>query len=142
MIRLFPAALLILPLAEIAGFILVGRAIGVLATLALVVLSTLVGLMLLRAQRVRVSAALRGGMRDMTAPRLLGDAAYKSLAGVLLLIPGFVTDAVGLLLLLPPVRALIRLVIGRWWTVSATVYTPPDPGQRSIELDGDDWHRR
>jgi UPF0716 protein FxsA len=102
-----PIFLLALPLIEIAGFVLVGREIGVLATMALVLASALLGSILLRWQGFGVIARIR---RDIDAGRhpgrQLAHGVMILIAAILLIIPGFFTDIVGLLLFLPPVRDL------------------------------------
>lgn len=93
------------PLVEIAVFIQVGGLIGLWPTVALVLLTAVVGTSLLRAQGLatlgRAQASLARGEMPL---REVFDGACLLVAGVLLLTPGFVTDAVGLLLFLPPVR--------------------------------------
>lgn len=118
-------AVMALPFIEIALFIVVGEAIGVWATLALVALTTLLGVMTLRGQGPGALGNLRGtmsgalsGRQDPTGP--IFDRAMVLLAGGLLVLPGFLTDAVGLLLLLPPVRAAIEAAIRRRVTVLST----------------------
>lgn len=97
--------LLALPFLEIAGFVIVGREIGVLSTLALVVASGILGAILLRVQGFGVMTRVHQELDTGGDPsRELAHGAMILLAGVLLLIPGFVTDIIGLLLFLPPVR--------------------------------------
>jgi UPF0716 protein FxsA len=95
-------ALLALPLAELAAFIAVIVALGLLWALALQAASSLAGLMVLRhaggAHVSRVRAALDQGC--VTALRADGTGSLTLLAGILLLVPGFITDLVGLALLL------------------------------------------
>jgi UPF0716 protein FxsA len=133
-----------LPIVEIALFILVGGAIGVLPTLMLVVLAAIVGIGIVRMQGLTALARLqetvdRGG--DPVGP--IADGALKAIAGFLLVVPGFLTDALGLLLLLPPVRrALLRRGAARV-TVRATSYARARGRQaETIEADyeivGDD----
>lgn len=99
--------ILILPLLEIAGFVLVGSRIGALATVGLVIAAALLGAMLLRVQGLgalrRAQAQAQAGL---TPDREIVHGAMIVLAAVLLMIPGFITDIVGLLLFLPPVRDL------------------------------------
>lgn len=108
-IRFAPLLFLAFALAEIAGFIIVGRAVGVAATLGLIVLSGIVGVVLLRQQGFGVIARIR---EEAAAGRVPGgaiaDGAMIVVAGILLVIPGFITDIVGLLLFFPPVRAAIK----------------------------------
>ena len=97
-----------LPLLEIAIFIQVGEAIGVAATLAAVVLGTIVGVTVVRAQGIGVFNRLRQQVDSGQPPeRELFDAFCLLLAGFFVLIPGFFTDVLGILLLLPPVRGLL-----------------------------------
>ncbi len=105
---LIPLALLALPLVEIGVFIWVGGEIGVWPTLGLVVASILLGSVLLKRQTL---STLRAAQTEARAGRLpereIVHRAMIALAGILLILPGFVTDVVGLLLFLPPVRDLV-----------------------------------
>lgn len=98
----------LVPLVEIALFIQVGGWIGLWPTLGIVVVTAMIGTMLVRQQGVRAIAELRGSinaLRDPTEP--LAHGAMILFAGALLLTPGFFTDACGLALLVPPVRAAV-----------------------------------
>ncbi|MFB9149144.1 FxsA family protein [Roseovarius ramblicola] len=101
-------AFIVVPLIEIALFIEVGGLIGLWPTLAVVVLTAVIGTTLLRRQGLaemnRLRAAL-DGQGDPSAPLVHG--AMILFAGALLLTPGFFTDTVGFALLLPPVREVI-----------------------------------
>ncbi|HEY5286267.1 MAG TPA: FxsA family protein [Solirubrobacteraceae bacterium] len=106
--------LLVVPLIEVLAFIAVGLAIGWLAATALLLGISLIGWQLLRVQgraaidRVSLAAAER------RAPAAAGiDSALALLGALLLVIPGFLTDAIGALLLLPPTRMLTRRWISR-----------------------------
>lgn len=102
-----PLFLLALPFLEIAGFVIVGQKIGVLSTLALVIASGVLGAILLRTQGLGAMSRIRRELDAGGDPgREVAHGAMIMLAGVLLLIPGFVTDIIGLLLFLPPVRDL------------------------------------
>jgi UPF0716 protein FxsA len=93
------------PILEIALFIQVGGAIGIWATLAIVVLTALAGTTLMRIQGMQALSKLQRSVEQGGNP--VGPIAHGALilvAGVLLLTPGFFTDAVGLALLIPPVR--------------------------------------
>lgn len=99
-------ALLALPFLELAAFIAVAQAIGLLRALALLLATSLAGALVLRhaggnhIARVRL-AMNEGGITGLQAD---GVGALTILGGILLLIPGFITDVVGLLLLLAPLR--------------------------------------
>ena len=96
------------PLAEIAAFVLVGSQIGVLPTIGLVIPSGFVGILLLRIQGLGTLARIRAETDAGHVPgRDLGDAFMILLAGLLLLLPGFITDVLGILLFIPFVRGRI-----------------------------------
>jgi UPF0716 family protein affecting phage T7 exclusion len=102
---LIPLLILALPLIEIAGFVLVGGQVGVGATLGLTVLTAVVGLYALRFQGLSLPARARetfGHGEPPVAEALIELA--RAFGGLLLLIPGFFTDFIGILLLVPPVR--------------------------------------
>ncbi len=114
-------AVLALPLVEIGLFVTLGARLGLWLTLAWVLLTGVVGVLILRS--LSVSGAIRGredfveGFRGQMAEDPLSPIAHQALlgvAGLLLILPGFFTDALGLLLLVPPVRGmLIRLLASR-----------------------------
>lgn len=147
--------LLALPLAEIAGFVLVGRAVGVWATLALVILTSLLGVLILRRQGLQM---LRGLSAEGQQGRLPGEAVVDGamivVAGLLLLMPGFVTDIIGLALFLPPVRHLLWRTIGKRVVVVETggyggyssrgpsSETAAKPDGRVVDLSEEDFTRR
>lgn len=102
-------------LAEIAGFILVGKMIGVLATLGLVLFGMVAGSMLLRRQGL---ATLTKMQADLTAGKVparpLAEGAVLAAAALLIIVPGFVTDLVGIALFIPAVRGVLwRAIRGR-----------------------------
>jgi len=152
LLRFFPLALLALPLIEIALFIFVGRAIGVLPTLALVILAVIVGGLVLRQQGLSVLSGMRTNMSAGTLPgQTLFDGMALAIAAVFLIIPGFLGDFVAILLLLPPVRSwLYKSLTKRKTIVSSTAHYGgrPQPGAspldapKTIDLDDDDWQRK
>ncbi len=102
---LFAALFIILPLVEIALFIQVGGLIGTLPTVLLVVATAAAGIALLRHQGLATLRRAQDtlGRGEVPALSLLEGAALL-VAGALLLTPGFLTDALGFLLLIPPLR--------------------------------------
>jgi len=113
-------AFLCIPIAEIAVFIKAGQAIGVGWTLAIVVLTAVAGTALLRRQGLRVLSQTQQKLDRGELPvGEMFDGVCLLVAGVLLLTPGFITDSIGLLLFIPPVRRLLgtfvlmRLMKGR-----------------------------
>jgi len=106
------AAFIGVPLIEIAVFIQVGGAIGLGWTLLVVVATAVAGTWLLRAQGLATLRRARGQLDAGQLPaRELFDGVCLLFAGALLLTPGFVTDSLGLLLFVPPVRELLRQAI-------------------------------
>lgn len=103
--------ILLLPLIEIALFILVGSRIGIAPVLVLIVLSMFMGILVLRANQARAAAIMQHGLRNVSPGTFLAQGAFATIGGVLLLLPGFLTDSLGLLLLLPPVQRLVMRAI-------------------------------
>jgi len=103
--------LLLWPLAEIAGFAWIGGTIGVGPTLAFVLLSGILGLALLREAGLATLLELRRRAEkgETPVPAALHGMG-RILAGLLLAVPGFFSSALGVLLLLPPVRT----ALGAW----------------------------
>ena len=97
------------PLVELYVIIQVGQVIGVLPTLALLVVSAVLGSLLLRQQGRSAWRRFNAALDERRFPgREVADGLMIAVGGTLLLTPGFITDAVGLLLLVPPSRALVR----------------------------------
>lgn len=126
---------LLLPIVEIALFVVIGGKIGVGATLLWVVLSAVIGVALLRHESREAAQDLQQSlqqMRDLNRP--IGDRTLKMLGAVLLILPGFFTDFLGLLLLIPPVRHLLmRQVAARTRTTVSFGFTRPPYGARPDE---------
>lgn len=108
-------AFLLVPLIEIGLFIQVGGLIGLWPTLAIVVLTAILGTSLVRSQGRVAMGELRSSFADLNDPtEPLAHGAMIFVSGALLLTPGFFTDAVGFALLMPPVRrAVFRYVRSR-----------------------------
>lgn len=134
-------ALLLLPLAEIAAFVAVGREIGIVATLGLVLLGVVLGCLLIRSAGLEVFRAARAEMnagRD-PGPRIVRGF-LSVVAGILLIVPGFVTDAVALVLLLPPVhRRAWNLIRTRVRFAGGAPAGRPKPQTRVIDLERTDY---
>jgi UPF0716 protein FxsA len=147
--------IILLPLVEIALFIAVGGAIGLLPTLLLVVVAALAGGLILRWQGI---SAINDMRRTMGAGRLparaLADTMLLGFAGMLLFLPGFFTDIIALALLIPAVRTALYRFLGRRMKVvvatsdgtTTTSYRSRDSdrigSQETIELDDEDWRPR
>ena len=111
------------PLVELFLLIEVGKGIGALYTIGLCLLTAAIGSALLRQQGLQTLARARVNLDRGTLPAIeLIEGVALALGGVLLLTPGFVTDAIGFACLLPPTRhLLVRLVLRRIKTRPATV---------------------
>jgi UPF0716 protein FxsA len=108
MLRYLPFLMLIVPITEIAVFIVVGQWIGVVPTIALVILTAITGAGLLRHQGLGLAMKIRGEVEAGRVPgRDLANGAMMLVAGVLLLTPGFVTDTLGFLLFIPQIRSYV-----------------------------------
>jgi UPF0716 protein FxsA len=105
-------AILCIPIAEIAVLIKAGQVIGVGWTLILIVLSGILGAALMRRQGLKVLAETQRKLDRGELPvGEMFDGLCVLMAGTLLLIPGFLTDVVGLLLFIPPVRLLLGTLL-------------------------------
>ncbi|WP_170334320.1 FxsA family protein [Ruegeria arenilitoris] len=101
-------AFLLVPIIEIALFIQVGGLIGLWPTLAIVVLTAVLGAALVRTQGRMALANLQRSFAELDDPtEPLAHGAMILLSGVLLLTPGFFTDAVGFALLIPGIRVAV-----------------------------------
>jgi UPF0716 protein FxsA len=129
--------LLMLPMAEIAAFIAVASLIGWLPAFALFIATSFAGVLVLRhcgrSELVRLREAAGGDLRTI---RFETPSAGRMLAGILLVVPGFITDAIGGLLLLPAVRRWAATRLGR---AIGAGRQRRDPSL--IDLDPDDWHQ-
>jgi UPF0716 protein FxsA len=100
---------IVVPIVELAVIIQVGQAIGVLNTIAVLLLVSAVGAWLVKREGLAVWGRFQRQVQMGVVPsREMADGVLILVAGALLLSPGFVTDIFGILLLLPPVRAAIR----------------------------------
>ena len=145
MLPLLLLLFIVVPIAELALIIQVGEQIGVWWTIALLIADSILGAMLMRSQgRIawrRFNEALQAGRPPA---REVLDGVLVIFGGALLLTPGFLSDILGLALLIPPTRAVVRAVLVRRFAdrmiASATrVRTPgpqPRPGGHPGDVDG------
>ena len=146
--RILFLVFMIVPLIEIAFFVVIGNAIGLWPTLAGVLVTAIVGSLVLRYQGMAVFNDIRAQMAQGQMPaRSLGDAALIGAGGLMLLLPGYFSDIIGILLLLPPVRSAIYAFLkSRIQVVSvggAGFSRPPRPKQPGvIDLDDTDYRPR
>lgn len=155
---IIPILFLLMPLAEIAAFIFVGREIGVGMTLLLVLASAIAGAVLLRIQGLGVLRKIQQASQAGTDPgRQLVHGVMIVIAAFLLIIPGFISDIIGLLLFIPAVRDLGWSFVKNRLTIVTTGMATggrgfsrrPEPdrnadrsaGPQVIDLDEDEFSR-
>jgi UPF0716 protein FxsA len=140
------ALAIVVGIVEITVIIQIGQLIGALNTIGLLLLVSLLGAWLVKRQGLGVIARIREQRMAGRLPAAeVFDGALILVAGVLLVIPGFVTDALGLLLLVPPIRAVARgfvrrrvmreveMVRSKQWTSGERPppqYVPPEATRR------------
>jgi len=114
MVFLILIAFILVPIIEIAVFIEVGSQIGLWPTIGIVVLTAFIGTGLLRQQGLSVLFRIQENLQANRIPvRELFDGICLVIAGVLLLTPGFVTDAIGFLLFVAPLRLSLANYVGQ-----------------------------
>ena len=108
------ALFIVVPIAELAVIIQVGSLIGVWWTIALLIVDSVLGGLLMRSQGRAAWRRFNDAVRSSRIPaREVADGVLVIFGGALLLTPGFISDILGALFLLPPTRALIRKVFLR-----------------------------
>jgi UPF0716 protein FxsA len=111
---LLVALFIVVPIAELYVIIQVGQAIGALPTIAILLADSIIGSMLLRAQGRAAWRRFNDALRAGRVPaREVLDGTLVIFGGAFLITPGFLTDVIGVFLLLPPTRALIRRLLVR-----------------------------
>jgi len=105
----------VIPALEIAAFIEIGSLIGVLPTLAGIVVTAVVGAWVVRYQGLKVLSEAQTALQNHTVPvEPVLHGVFILIAGVLLMTPGYVTDTLGALLLVPPLRLFVARRIWNW----------------------------
>lgn len=132
---------IVVPIAELAVIIQVGSLIGVWWTIALLIADSVLGAMLMRSQGRAAWRRFNDAVRSARVPaREVADGVLVIFGGALLLTPGFLSDILGALFLLPPTRALIRKVFLRRAmsriTVTMAGAAMPPRGSRSDDVEG------
>lgn len=135
---MFMILLLLVPVAEIAVFIQVGSRIGAGMTVLLVVVSAVVGVWLVRRQGLATATRVQAMVARGESPALgMLEGLALLAAGVLLVIPGFLTDIAAFALLIPPLRrGIIQLYLRHIRVEGGVVHHPPgtgDPGRTPLK---------
>ena len=133
---------IVVPIVEIYVIVKVGELIGVLPTLALLVADALLGSLLLRHQGRGAWRRFNAALAERRFPgREVADGLMIAVGGTLLLTPGFVTDIFGVVLLLPPTRAIVRRLmrayVARRFMVVSVGGDPPGAGGGARPYDFD-----
>ena len=103
------------PIADLVLLIRFGQAFGFLTALEVVLGTAILGAWVVKAQGVRAAAQVRGELAAGRPPgRVMLDGLAILMGGVLLILPGLITDAFGLALLFPPTRYLLQVATRRW----------------------------
>jgi UPF0716 protein FxsA len=106
------ALFIVVPIVELYVIIQVGQAIGIVPTLAILLADAVLGSVLLRHQGRGAWRRFNEALAARRFPaREVADGVMIAVGGTLLLTPGFVTDVFGLILLIPPTRAIIRRLL-------------------------------
>jgi UPF0716 protein FxsA len=131
-------AFVVVPLVEIYFVIQVGQAIGPWWTIGLLVLDSMIGAWLIKREGRRAWQSLRAALNSYRPPaRELADGALILIGGTLLLTPGFATDIVGFLLVLPVTRPVFRRALSAYVGSRLTVVAASSTG-RPGPMAGDD----
>ena len=120
---------IVVPIAELYVIIQVGELIGVLPTLLLLLLDAILGSWLIKHQGRSAWRRFNQALAERRLPgKEVADGFLIVLGGALLIAPGFITDIFGVLLLVPPTRALARRVLRRWTVGRVAVVGFPGGG--------------
>jgi UPF0716 protein FxsA len=136
---LLPLVLLfvVVPLAELFVIIQVGQAIGVWWTIGILIADSILGSVLMRSQGRSAWRRFNDAVRAGRVPaREVVDGALVIFGGALLLTPGFLTDILGLVLLLPPTRAVVRAVLLRRFAHRLVVSATAPRRRRADDIEG------
>lgn len=121
---------ILVPLAELYLFLTLGAKIGIGPTLAIIVFTAFLGAALTKSQGAKALTNFRKAIAEGRPPAKEAlDGLLILLAGAVLLTPGFLTDTVGFILLLPPARAVIRSRLATYLKSRVRLIQPPGPDQ-------------
>ena len=148
--------LLLIPFSDALLLVVVADFLGWQLTVLLVVLTALLGMIFVQLEGRRTLRRLHRAVREGRPPTdELLDGGFLIAAGAFLLTPGLVTDAIGLLLVLPPTRYVIREALKRWVILpyvdrktggfgTGSIYTygfpssgSPNEGRTTIDIESD-----
>jgi UPF0716 protein FxsA len=129
------AVFVVMPIVELAVIIKVGAAIGVLNTIGLLLLMGALGSWLVRREGIGVLRRVQRAVAEGRVPAAeLVDGLLILIGGALMIAPGFISDAIGISLMLRPVRAVLRAGVRRRLGIAAFNRRPDGGGPGVIEL--------
>ena len=136
---IFLTIFVFIPLTELYVIIEVGDQIGAFATIWLVVLTAVIGGWLVKRQGMGILFLIRQQMERGEAPAIeMLEGALLALMGILLLLPGFITDTLGFLLLIPPLRKFLVVEFlkrsGTMTNVDVTIVREDRSSHRQIDV--------
>ncbi|WNC16233.1 FxsA family protein [Brevibacillus brevis] len=119
LLRILIVLFIVVPAIELWGIISVGQVIGGWNTVALIILTGIVGAWLAKQQGMQVIRMLQFQLsRGQMPTETLIDGALVLAGGIMLLAPGFISDVLGLLLLIPYTRLIVRHLLKKWlWSM-------------------------
>jgi UPF0716 protein FxsA len=125
-VAILVALFIVVPIVELYVIIQIGSLIGVLPTIALLLADAVLGSLLLRHQGRGAWRRFNAALAERRFPgREVADGLLIAVGGTLLLTPGFVTDIVGLLFLIPPTRAVVRRMLRGYMGRRLVIVGPP-----------------
>ena len=152
-IPIFGILFLLLPISEIATIIVVGNALGLWATLALLLGTSLLGIFVLRWNAAKLAKDIKDPLQSNNRDeKAMISFSMRSLGGILLILPGFICKTIGAAFLLPPLQLLWRkmvqnMIVRRGAASQDFLYTygGAQPSNQSkptiVDLDDDDFER-
>jgi UPF0716 protein FxsA len=141
-VALLVALFIVVPIVELWVIIEIGSLIGVWPTIALLLADALLGSLLLRHQGRGAWRRFNEALAERRFPgREVADGLLIAIGGTLLLTPGFITDVVGAIFLIPPTRALVRRLmrgyVGRRFVIVGAPRPTPTSGPARQTYDYD-----
>ena len=125
---------ILIPVAELYLFMTLGKELGIANTLLIIVITAILGASLTKSQGRQAMAKLQQATSQGRMPaREAVEGIMILIAGAVLITPGFLTDAIGFLLLVPPVRALLARSLGQRIKGKIKIVTPDMPPQNHEE---------
>ena len=133
--------LFLLPILEIAGFIIVGNLIGLFPTLLLIILTSALGLYILKQENFEIMKEVQMGFQKGQPPMVdFMTSSVVMIGGLLLIIPGFITDTIGLLCLIPKLRLGLLKLLAKMKIIKVRK-TPHSEDQQDV-IEGEFWEEK